>query len=136
MLKKTVAKHNHRIRGVSMLICILSGYAYILIFANYEVTFSLCPIKQLTGFPCPGCGMGRSTFELLHGHLWTAFQWHPLGPVFHLFIIIAELWLIRDILNNRNSFYRLLKQRWPNTILFPFLGILLIIWIRNILHGH
>jgi len=119
-----------------MLVGILSGYAYILVSANFEAPITLCPIKQLTGFPCPGCGMGRSTAELLQGHLWTAFQWHPVGPFFHLFVLIAIPWLIRDIIRNSHSFYQLLKHQWPNAILFPFLGILLIIWFRNIIQGY
>ncbi len=38
----------------------------------------LCPIKLFFGFPCPGCGMTRATFALMHGHVLEALRLHPL----------------------------------------------------------
>ncbi|MDO8527091.1 MAG: DUF2752 domain-containing protein [Deltaproteobacteria bacterium] len=41
--------------------------------------FSLCAIKCLTGFDCPGCGLIHSIFALLGGHLKESIAWHPMG---------------------------------------------------------
>lgn len=45
-----------------------------------------CPIHQLTGLSCPGCGMTRAAHAVLHGRFADAFSLNPLGalamPVF------------------------------------------------------
>lgn len=49
------------------------GFTYILI---HELTgFSLgCPIYKVFGVYCPGCGVGRMTFHLLHFEISEAFS--------------------------------------------------------------
>ncbi len=42
---------------------------------------SICPFFNITGTPCPGCGLTRSFVSLAHGHIREAFAWHPLGPI-------------------------------------------------------
>ncbi len=37
-----------------------------------------CPLHQFTGWACPGCGSLRAMHQLLHGRVWTAFQFNPL----------------------------------------------------------
>ncbi len=41
----------------------------------------LCPFRQLTGLPCPGCGMTRALNALAHGQWELAFSFHPLSPI-------------------------------------------------------
>jgi hypothetical protein len=41
----------------------------------------MCPIAIVTGHPCPGCGLSRATFALLHGDLHEAMRLHPLAPL-------------------------------------------------------
>lgn len=38
----------------------------------------LCIIHNITGLPCPGCGMTRAYLALLRGDLAGAFYYHPL----------------------------------------------------------
>lgn len=40
-----------------------------------------CPFHQSTGLACPGCGMTRATYALLHGKLADALRLNPLGIV-------------------------------------------------------
>lgn len=40
-----------------------------------------CPIRQLTGIPCPTCYLTRSVLAVLRGDLAQAVQWHALGPL-------------------------------------------------------
>lgn len=52
---------------------------------------SLCPLKMLTGFPCPSCGITKSMVYFYDGNLLKSIQYHILGPAvifFCLFIII------------------------------------------------
>ncbi|GAA5484332.1 DUF2752 domain-containing protein [Haloferula sargassicola] len=41
----------------------------------------MCGLNRWTGLHCPGCGMTRAAYSLLHGHPWQAFRFNPLGMV-------------------------------------------------------
>ena len=48
---------------------------------------SLCSFHQVTGLPCPGCGLTRAVVCCAHG-LWSeALFFHPLGPLAFAIII-------------------------------------------------
>lgn len=51
-----------------------------------------CPMRILTGYPCPGCGMTRAYFALLKGDVKLAFYYHPLFllPIPLVLLIIFE----------------------------------------------
>lgn len=54
-----------------------------------------CVFHQLTGLHCPGCGMTRATFAVLHGQLGLAFRCNPLGVVLLPLTVVGlvpELW--------------------------------------------
>lgn len=53
--------------------------------------FTICGFKNLTGLPCPGCGLAHSFCALAKGHILSAFEYNALGPV--LFIISVALWM-------------------------------------------
>lgn len=38
-----------------------------------------CPLRSLTGIPCPLCGATRSVVALVHGDPVAALVWNPLG---------------------------------------------------------
>lgn len=44
-----------------------------------------CPLKSLTGLPCPGCGMTRACHGVLQGDWEKVLKMNPFGPVFLLF---------------------------------------------------
>ena len=37
-----------------------------------------CPVKYLTGVPCPGCGLSRALAALLRLDFRAAFRFHPM----------------------------------------------------------
>jgi hypothetical protein len=41
----------------------------------------LCPVRAVTGFPCPACGLTRSWRAALHGDPAASLRFHPLGMV-------------------------------------------------------
>lgn len=48
-----------------------------------------CPIRYVTGFPCPTCGMTRSFMAIGQGHWLQAMTFHCLGPI--LFCLCAGI---------------------------------------------
>lgn len=65
------------------------GLLVYMVFAN--VFFhAFCPMRLVTGIPCPGCGMTRAIVLLLSGHPAESFKMHPLAPLaLVLFIYIG-----------------------------------------------
>ena len=41
-----------------------------------------CPIRAVTGVPCPGCGLTTATGQLLHGQIARSLQTHAFAPIF------------------------------------------------------
>jgi hypothetical protein len=49
----------------------------------------LCPLRRLTGVPCPLCGLTTGTWELAHGDVVGAVHAHPLAPAALAFLALA-----------------------------------------------
>jgi uncharacterized protein DUF2752 len=49
-----------------------------------------CPLRTLTGVPCPLCGTTTSVEATVHGHLLAALRANPAGP----FAVLAALVLL------------------------------------------
>ena len=57
-----------------------------------------CPLYQLTGLWCPGCGVTRATHAALRGDLPGAFGFNALFPLFLAAIVVGWLaWLRRSL---------------------------------------
>ncbi len=54
----------------------------------------ICPFRNLTGLPCPLCGMTRSVLCFFQGDWHTSLLWHPLGPLVGIGMIAAFLALM------------------------------------------
>ncbi len=57
-----------------------------------------CPIKWFTGISCPGCGMTRAWLQVLQGHFYRAFYFHPLWWIVPIVFIF---FLYKDRLNKK-----------------------------------
>lgn len=62
--------------------------------------FSVCPFRNITGLPCPGCGITRSVCFALSGSFAESFAMNPLGLavvlvlfVLPFFLLFAPQWL-------------------------------------------
>jgi len=53
--------------------------------------FTLCGFKNLTGLPCPGCGLTHSFCALAKGDIGSAIGFNLLGPF--LFLALFVLWI-------------------------------------------
>ena len=52
---------------------------------------SVCMFKNLTGLPCPGCGLTHSFCALAKGRVASAFVFNAMGPP--IFLLAAGFWL-------------------------------------------
>ena len=50
-----------------------------------------CPLRSLTGVPCPLCGMTRACVSALHGHLATSLAFNPGGVLVLVAAVVAVL---------------------------------------------
>lgn len=65
----------------------------------YFLFGTICPIKGITGIPCPGCGMTRALGLLLTGHFALSFQMHPM---LIFWILYAGYFAVMRYLYRRN----------------------------------
>ena len=47
-----------------------------------------CPLRAITGVPCPTCFLTRATGAALAGDLRESLQWHPFGPTTALALVL------------------------------------------------
>ena len=52
-----------------------------------------CPVRQLTGIPCPTCYLTRSVLATLQGDLAQALHWHAFGPLLVALVVGLGLWV-------------------------------------------
>lgn len=59
------------------------------------ISFGICPLVLLTGYPCPACGMTRAGLLILKGHFAEAFCMNPfiyaVGILILVFVIYRYL---------------------------------------------
>ncbi|MEB3335241.1 MAG: DUF2752 domain-containing protein [Cyanobacteriota bacterium] len=67
-----------------------------------------CPLRSLTGIPCPTCFLTRATSAALTGDLTTAVRLHAFGPL----VAAALLWWSFTSLRQRRLLPRDLPA-WP-----------------------
>lgn len=67
-----------------------------------------CPLRRLTGIPCPTCFLTRATSAALTGDLPTAMRLHAFGPV----LAAALLWWSVVAIRQRRLVPRQLPA-WP-----------------------
>ena len=69
---------------------ILAAAASAFVVGNFNPTtagfFPVCPLYQMTGIACPGCGLTRGFHALFHGDVLTALDYNAILP-FYLFIL-------------------------------------------------
>ena len=59
---------------------------------------TLCPLRALTGVPCPLCGMTRAIVAAVHGHAGESLAFNPGGFIVLALAVVAILrpaWLAR-----------------------------------------
>lgn len=88
---------------------------FILLFFNsanhLETDQSLCPLKMLTGFPCPGCGITKSMVYFYEGDILKSLYFHILGPMVILFCLVTIVVLTTELITKKEYFNSLLYNK-------------------------
>jgi hypothetical protein len=116
-----------------------SWLAYNFSHVNYEnSTITPCLIKNITGIPCPSCGITRSLMLISKGQFLDSLMLNPLGYLLGFMAIIFPIWVIVDLFRKRVGFYKffqkievLLRKKY---VAIPAIIFIVLIWIRNIHH--
>jgi hypothetical protein len=58
----------------------------------------MCTFRSLTGIPCPGCGLFRSLVTAAHGNLAKSFEYHRLGPVTIVYVLLQFIFRLGFLL--------------------------------------
>ena len=95
----------------------------------------LCPLRALTGYPCPGCGMTRAFSAIAHGEPLRAILYNPLSPV--LFVAAVLVWTsAAATLLNLHGVRAALARLYPSTLACQlFLAVMLIWWVVRLAGG-
>lgn len=63
--------------------------------------FPQCPLNQLTGLHCPGCGLSRGFHALFHGDIFGALGYNALIPVYVFIFVYIALTMILIVFKGR-----------------------------------
>jgi hypothetical protein len=100
-----------------------------------------CLFKAVTHVPCPSCGTTRAVLLLLHGDLSGSLLLNPFGAILFIALVVTPVWLLADMLRNRESLYRfymaaervLMRKAW---ISVPLVFLVIANWLWNISKSH
>jgi len=101
--------------------------------------FTPCLFKNATGIACPSCGSTRSVLEITQGSFTEALLTNPLGYVIAVILLIFPIWLLYDIILNKDSLHK--SYIWfEKTLKIKSIALVLIIlvlanWAWNIYKG-
>jgi len=96
----------------------------VLLMRLANVDYSICLLRNLTGWPCPSCGMTRGVLKILEGRLITGWLKNPL-----MFTLLGGLTidtLGRVLLARKVELNLTRGQR--RLVLWAFLAALLLNW--------
>jgi len=78
---------------------------------HLETDQSLCPLKMLSGFPCPGCGITKSLVYFYEGDLQKSLYYHLFGPLVIAFCIVTIVVLTTELITQKEYFTQLLYSK-------------------------
>ncbi|MCL5029672.1 MAG: DUF2752 domain-containing protein [Bacteroidetes bacterium] len=127
-----------------LLLLSLAGYIWIawnvVDNSKKKHTADFCLFKTVTHIPCPSCGTTRALVLLVNGQIQKSILTNPFGMLAALALVIIPLWIILDIIRNKESFLKyyklteqiIIKNKW---ISITAVTIVLLNWIWNIAKG-
>lgn len=108
---------------------VMAGLYVLLQLAGILPSFP-CPVHEILGIYCPGCGGTRAVLSLFHGHVLQSLFYNPAVLFGGLLVLYYEIGAIVTIVR-RDGRYYLIKKMWPVYTYLGLIGICTI--IRDVL---
>jgi len=102
---------------------LFTGLMTIFLVPPADFPFATCAFRSITGHSCLTCGMTRSLHAISHGHLMASLQYHLLGPI--VFIGVVLTFLIFAI---EGIFGKVLALRPNRNQIIHFIVPIAVIW--------
>ncbi|MGI6319958.1 MAG: DUF2752 domain-containing protein [Bacteroidales bacterium] len=125
-------------RYVSTILAILAAYFYLFISAYYESSrnITICIFKNLSGYPCPGCGITRGTIALFSGKFLQSFILNPMAIVINIMAITALVWMGIDFIIGKPSFEKASKFKLKPIWIIILVLLVFANWYWNFKKGY
>jgi Protein of unknown function (DUF2752) len=119
----TLLSRNQRLKRWTMLgLCsapIIGSFFY---RYGYRLPFFGCPLRSLTGIPCPTCGMTHSFVAIAQGDFNAAIKYHLFGPAIFLLFLAILLLVLWDLRTNINKSF-LYRKFLANSKIYLSVGL-------------
>jgi hypothetical protein len=86
-------------------------------------TTTLCPLRAVTGVPCPSCGITRALALLERGHLAAAVRLHPFAPLVLPLALALIAMLAFELASGRTVIANPLRRRRDVWLAFAGLAV-------------
>jgi hypothetical protein len=83
----------------------------------------LCPLRAVTGIPCPSCGLTRALAHLERGHWAEALKFHPFSPLILVLALALFIILLLELVSHKSILFNPLKRRRNIYFLFAVVVI-------------
>jgi hypothetical protein len=83
----------------------------------------LCPLRAVTGVPCPSCGLTRALAHLERGHWAAAIRFHPFAPLVFLLVLALAVMLAFELATHRTIIGNPLRDRRDVWLVFAGLAV-------------
>ncbi|MEO7991028.1 MAG: DUF2752 domain-containing protein [Chryseolinea sp.] len=107
--------------------------------SEHQDGFHFCLFKNLTGMPCPSCGITRSIIQFYSGHFEVGLLINPLGLLAAIMLVIVPLWIMYDVTRGAQSMADYYKKTelvlQKKKVYIPLITLLILNWYWNIEKG-
>jgi hypothetical protein len=99
-----------------------------------QLGFQPCAFYQMTGRPCPTCGMTTAFAHMAHGQVWQAIIVQPFGALLFVLTLAAALGTTATAVAGRS--WNLLLTRWLSpTWVYTAIVLGLAAWMFKAVYG-
>ena len=114
--------------GVLIIVCII---LYFIFDPNQQAWMPKCPLRLLTGWNCPACGLQRAWDALLHGRFVEALTYNYFIVIFFPYLLLLLIAEILKVLRRGRIYIRTIEHPVVTKVFFAQC----LIWgvIRNFL---
>ena len=119
-----------RILAAAGIIITFGGAAFVWFFNPTTAGFfPACPLFQMTGIACPGCGMTRGFHAFFHGDFLTALDYNAMLPIYLFIFAYLLVAMVAIAVRGRMIIFQIFK---PNLIWGFLILSLLFALLRNL----